>query len=101
VLNSCLFLASGIPVISSFCHMVIILSKYKLKSVGEREQPWHTILSVLSSFDNLKLNFIDILFLECMSIIVFNNVSGSRLCGLVVSVEDYKHRGPGYSLRFF
>jgi hypothetical protein len=24
-----------------------------------------------------------------------------RLCGLVVSVEDYKHRGPGHSLGFF
>jgi hypothetical protein len=27
--------------------------------------------------------------------------SYDRLCGLVVSVEDYKHRGPGHSLGFF
>jgi hypothetical protein len=24
---------------------------------------------------------------------------GDRLCGLVVSVEDYKHRGPGFDSR--
>jgi hypothetical protein len=24
-----------------------------------------------------------------------------RLCGLVVSVEDYKHRGPGFDSRAF
>jgi hypothetical protein len=24
---------------------------------------------------------------------------GDRLCGLVVSVEDYKHRGPGFDFR--
>jgi hypothetical protein len=24
-----------------------------------------------------------------------------RLCGLVVSVEDYKHRGPGFDSRDF
>jgi hypothetical protein len=28
-------------------------------------------------------------------------VSGDRLCGLVVSVEDYKHRGPGFDSRAF
>jgi hypothetical protein len=33
--NSCLFLESGIPVISSFCHLVIISSKYILNSAGE------------------------------------------------------------------
>jgi hypothetical protein len=26
--NSCLFLESGIPFVSSFCHLVIISSKY-------------------------------------------------------------------------
>jgi hypothetical protein len=27
------------------------------------------------------------------------NVCKNRLCGLVVSVEDYKHRGPGFDSR--
>jgi hypothetical protein len=34
--NSCVFLESGIPVISSFCHLVIVSSKYILNSAGER-----------------------------------------------------------------
>jgi hypothetical protein len=33
-----------------------------------------------------------------MSTVYFLNVLScwDRLCGLVVSVEDYKHRGPGF-----
>jgi hypothetical protein len=49
--NSCLILESGIPVISSFCHLVIILSKYILNSVGDRGQPWHTAVLISSSFE--------------------------------------------------
>jgi hypothetical protein len=64
--NSCLFLESGIPVISSFCHLVIISSKYMLNSVGERGQPWHTPLLISATFDDLELNFIDILFFVCV-----------------------------------
>jgi hypothetical protein len=56
--NSCLFLESGIPVISSFCHLVIISSKYILNRVGERGQPWHTPVLISASFDDLELNFI-------------------------------------------
>jgi hypothetical protein len=59
--NSCLFLESGIPVISSFCHFVIS-SKYILNSAGERGQPWHSPLVISASFDDLEFNFIDILF---------------------------------------
>jgi hypothetical protein len=29
----------------------------------------------------------------------FVNCLNDRLCGLVVSVEDYKHRGPGCDFR--
>jgi hypothetical protein len=47
--NSCLFFKSGIPVVSSFCHLVIIFSKYILNSVGERGQPWHTCLLISAS----------------------------------------------------
>jgi hypothetical protein len=74
--NRCLFLACGILLVSYFCHLVIISSKYILNSVGERVQPWCTPLLSSESFDNLELSFIDILFFVFMSIIVFNNVSG-------------------------
>jgi hypothetical protein len=60
--NSCLFLESGIPVISYFCHLVIISSKYILNSVGERGKPWRTPLLISARFDSVELNFIDILF---------------------------------------
>jgi hypothetical protein len=42
--------------------LVIISSKYIVKSVGERGQPWRTPLLTSVSFDDLELNFIDILF---------------------------------------
>jgi hypothetical protein len=32
-------------------------------------------------------------------IVVFLVIGSDRLCGLVVSVEDYKHRGPGFDSR--
>jgi hypothetical protein len=66
--NSCLFLRSGIPAISSFCHLVIISSKYILNNVGEREKPWHIPLSISASSDNLEFSFIDILFCVCPSL---------------------------------
>jgi hypothetical protein len=61
-IKSCLFLESGISIISPFCHLVIISSKYILNSVGEREQLWRTLLLISTSFDDLELNFTDILF---------------------------------------
>jgi hypothetical protein len=60
--NNCLFLESGIPVVSSFCHLVIISSKYILNRVGERRQPWRTPLLISAGFDDMELNFIDIHF---------------------------------------
>jgi hypothetical protein len=65
--NGCLFLESGIPVISSFCHLVIISSNYILNSVGEEGKPWRICLWISARFDGLELNFIDILFCVCMS----------------------------------
>jgi hypothetical protein len=35
----------------------------------------------------------------CVSNISTSDVPKDRLCGLVVSVEDYKHRGPGFDSR--
>jgi hypothetical protein len=43
----------------------------------------------------------------CSSLVVFwhkdifsySIIDNDRLCGLVVSVEDYKHRGPGFDSR--
>jgi len=61
---------------SSFCLLVIISYQYILNSVGKRGQPWHTRLLILSSFDSLELNFINILFCVYVSTVVFNNVSG-------------------------
>jgi len=60
--DSCWFFESLIPVMSFFCHLVIISSKYILKSVGERGQPWRTPLLISAGFDNLLLNFISIFF---------------------------------------
>jgi hypothetical protein len=74
--NSCCFFGSGIPVMPSFSGLVIISSKYILNSVDERGQPWHTPLLISASFEDLELNFIDILFCVCMSTIALNNVSG-------------------------
>jgi hypothetical protein len=35
-----------------------------------------------------------------LNIIMYSiNFAIDRLCGLVVSVEDYKHRGPGFDSR--
>jgi hypothetical protein len=73
--NNCFFLESGIPVISSFCHLVIISSKYILNRVGDRGQPWCNPLFISASFDDLELNCTDILFCVCMSTIAFD-VSG-------------------------
>jgi hypothetical protein len=60
--NSCLILESRIPVISSFCHLVIILSKYILNSVGERGQPWRTPVLISSSFET-----------NCLYLVKFRN----------------------------
>jgi hypothetical protein len=41
---------------------------------------------------------------DCVTKFIFNSNKPSeeyRLCGLVVSVEDYKHRGPGFDSRAF
>jgi hypothetical protein len=38
--------------------------------------PWRTPVLISASFDDLELNFIDILFSVCMSSTAFNNVSG-------------------------
>jgi hypothetical protein len=43
--------------------------------VQVREHLWCTALLISVSFDNLELNFIDILFCMCVSIVAFNNVS--------------------------
>jgi hypothetical protein len=34
-----------------------------------------------------------------VGVLVFYYVRLDRLCGLVVSVEEYKHRGPGFDSR--
>jgi hypothetical protein len=36
---------------------------------------------------------------QCLEISGACMLSVDRLCGLVVSVEDYKHRGPGFDSR--
>jgi hypothetical protein len=59
---SCWFFESLILVMSRFCHLGIILSKYILNSAGERGQPWHTPLLISTGFDSLLLNFTTILF---------------------------------------
>jgi hypothetical protein len=51
-----------IPVMSCFCHLVIISSKYTLNNAGERGQTWRTPLSFSTGFDSLLLNFISIYF---------------------------------------
>jgi len=60
----------------SFCHLVIILSKYTLRSVARRVQPCHNPLLISACFDSLELNFINIVFCVYMSTTAFNNVSG-------------------------
>ena len=60
--NICWFFESLIPVMSCFCHLVILSSKYILNSVGESGQPWRTPLLIYTGFDSLLLNFINILF---------------------------------------
>ena len=52
---------------SLFFHLVIILSKYILNSVGERVQPWHTPLLISTGFGSLLLDFINIFFV-CVNI---------------------------------
>jgi hypothetical protein len=56
------FFGNGIPAMSSFCHLpvVIISSKYILHSVGERGQPWYTPLLISASLDIFELHFINI-----------------------------------------
>src|SRR5215475_3872070 len=61
--DRCWFFESFIPLVSCFCHLVIMSSKYMLNSVGERGQPCHTPLSISTSFEVLLKNFIIILFL--------------------------------------
>jgi hypothetical protein len=46
---------------SSFCHFVVS-TKYILNSIGERGQPWHTLVLISASFEDLELNFVDIYF---------------------------------------
>jgi hypothetical protein len=75
-INSCWFFGSGIPVMPSISDLVIISSKYILNSVDERGQPWRTLLFISATFEDLELNFIDILFCVYMSTIALNNVSG-------------------------
>jgi len=70
------FFGSLIPVISWFCHLVLISSKYILNSVGERGQPWRTPLLISTGLDNLLLYFINILLRVSISISAFSNVSG-------------------------
>jgi hypothetical protein len=49
--------------------------------------------------------FVSVNYSEAFSPFAFKNnfisiiVKLDRLCGLVVSVEDYKHRGPGFDSR--
>jgi hypothetical protein len=50
------------PVMSCFCHLVIVLSKYILNGVGERGLLQRTPLLISTGFDNLLLNFIKICF---------------------------------------
>jgi hypothetical protein len=42
--------------------------------------------------DNTEIVLADNIYMNIMELI-------DRLCGLVVSVEDYKHRGPGFDFR--
>jgi hypothetical protein len=47
------FFERGIPFIySSFCHLVIIASKYILNSVGETGPPWRTTLLNPANLDS-------------------------------------------------
>jgi len=59
---------------SSFCHLIIILSEYILNSVRRREQPWHTPSLISISPHSLELHFINILFCVYMSTTAFNNI---------------------------
>ena len=67
---------------SSFCHLIIISSKYVLRSVGRRDQPWHTVLLISTSLDSLELHFINILLCVYMSITAFNNV-----CAIFIDIK--------------
>jgi hypothetical protein len=49
------FFGSGIPFMSSFCHLVIILSKYIVRSVDDRGQPCRTPLLISASLDGWEL----------------------------------------------
>jgi hypothetical protein len=55
--NSCWFFGSGFPYMSSFCHLVLISSKYTVRNVDDRGQPYRTPLLISASFDGLKLKF--------------------------------------------
>jgi hypothetical protein len=68
------FFENGIPDMS-FCHLLIISSKYVLNSVSKRGQPWYAPLLISTSFDSLELNFINILFFVYKSAIAVTNVS--------------------------
>jgi hypothetical protein len=53
---------------------------------------------------SLKLSSLDVSQLKCCVYVLFPLYvllvsSYDRLCGLVVSGEDYKHRGPGFDSR--
>ena len=78
--DSCWFFKSLIPVMSCFCHSVIMSSKYILNSVGESGQPWRTPLLISAGCDSLLFNFINILFcvesqIHCDSNSVHKNIS--------------------------
>jgi hypothetical protein len=100
--NSCLFFESGVPVITSLYHLVIISSKHILNGVGERGKPWRTSQLISARFDDLELSFIDILFCLCMSTITFNNVSGGRAMAQAVSrwplTAEARGSRPGQSM---
>jgi len=51
--DSCWFFESLIPVMSCFCHLVIISSKYMLNNVGESGQPWRTALLISTDVESL------------------------------------------------
>jgi hypothetical protein len=48
---------------------------------------------------NIKRRTLVWMQLEKLHEILVGKHFGDRLCGIVVSVEDYKHRGPGFESR--
>jgi hypothetical protein len=54
--DGCWFFESLLLVMSCFCHLVIISSKYMLNSVGESGQSWRTPLLISTGFESLLYN---------------------------------------------